>query len=196
MVKPFFRLTISINNSRESLAVLPVLDPTVRGKLLVLKVADDMGPIPTQIAERKSFCDRLESQMPAFAHFLLNEFQIPANLSCARFGVSEFIHPSVASELFDRSPQAELLLYLDTARWGADGKRTLWDQPDDRPAGTTRKLSDDTWYGTLACLEDLLTCSSVGSKVERLTNKKQLKNLLGDLAEQQADRVMHIHDAD
>src|SRR5262249_18635282 len=121
MVKPFFRLTISINDSRESLAVLPVLDPTVRGKLLVLKVADEMGPIPSQISDRKPFCERLESQLPSFAHFLLNEFRILDDLRCPRFGVSEFIHPSVASQLFARSPQAELLLYIDTARWGAAG---------------------------------------------------------------------------
>jgi hypothetical protein len=192
MVKPFFRLTISINDSRESLAVLPALDPTVRGKLIVLKVADDMGPIPAQISERKSFCDDIESQMPAFVHFLLNEFQIPDALRCPRFAIREFIHPSVASQLFGRSPQAELLLYIDSARWGTEGQFTLWEQDNDT---TSRKVNDGIWYGTQARLEDLLVSSSVGPKVERLLRKTKLGSLLSDL-EEQTERVIHIHDAD
>ena len=186
-VCPFLRLTISVNNDPDKMRVLPLLTPDMREKVMLFLVSD--APIPFSLDtmdERAAFVALLESQIPAYAWWLLNEFRLPAGLFHKRYGVRQWLHPTLARELFDDTPASELLALIDAARWDGgvvDGQQSLWELP-------SKSNAEGMWEDGHIELERVLLNSTVSKEAERLTRKFKIERLLSRLMKDEPDRVM------
>jgi hypothetical protein len=132
-VKPFWRLTISVNDERENLAILPPLDESLADKLMLLKVLKKPMPIRTATAaERERFWKGLVAELPAFIHHLL-KWKIPRKLVCHRFGIKHYHHPHLLAAINELAPESRLLALIDAHYWpelSADDRVAI-KQPDE-----------------------------------------------------------------
>lgn len=118
MVKPFWRMTTSINDEAENLMVLPPIDESLVDKMTILRAARTKMPMPTATGdERVVFWDTLVSEMPAFLNFLC-EWQIPEDIQSDRFGVSHYHDSGIVAELGSMDPE-ERLLELIVSHFGS-----------------------------------------------------------------------------
>lgn len=191
---PFWRLSISLNDDPDKMRVLPLLTPDTRDKLMIFHVESNPLPMPTTtLAERQAFREAIASELPAYAHWLLEEWKIPKEIQATRFGVKEWHHPSLVTELFEDTPAAELLMLIDAAEFEtpSTGKIKLWQLPD--PAN--RDESGKVWKGQAIDLEKILLgefgawSSSVAREAKKLFGHNKCARLLGRLREDQPARV-------
>lgn len=191
-VSPFFRVTISVNNDPDKMRVLPLLTPDMKDKVHLFMVSSAPLPMPTSsLGEREAFRNAIAKELPAYAWWLLNEFEI-AHPS-TRFGVREYHHPALAMELFDDTPAAELLQIVDAAELRAGSSDAsevyrLWD------VASHADKEKDEWEGSALDLERLLLgeggwVCSVAREAKRLCAHNRIERLLSRLKEDQADRV-------
>lgn len=187
-VYPFWRLTISLNDDPDKLRSLPVITEDLAGKVLIFHTSRKPLPMPTtNIAEQKAFRDQLSAEMPAFIHWLMNEWVIPEELltykngdDASRFGFREFHHPVIKDGLFDETPAAELMTLIDLATFdymGGDAK--LWDLP-------SRGEPGKSWHERAVSLEQLLTgegewICSVAKQARSLFSHNKAATLLARL---------------
>ncbi len=118
MLKPFWRVSISLNDEPEDLHVLPPIDSSLEDKMILLRAYRRDLPMPAStVAERKRFGDTLRGELPAFLHWLLTSYSIPEELRFERFGVRHFHHPDLLAMLREISNEARLMelinRYLD-----------------------------------------------------------------------------------
>jgi hypothetical protein len=120
-LRPFWRLTLTLNDEPEALLVLPPLDEHVADKILLLRASRFPLPMPTTTKdERAAFGRCLKGEFPAFLHFLMHEYQVPNGYGDARYVVAGWHHPDLTAALHDLSPAASLLALIDQlAPWGA-----------------------------------------------------------------------------
>lgn len=196
-VAPFFRTTISINDDPDKMRVLPLLTPDMKDKVHLFLVSADPLPMPTgTLDERQAFRTAIKEQLPAYAYWLLNEFEIPENIKGGRFGVKEWHHPTLAMELFDDTPAAELLSIIDAARFsdGLTSDMALWDLSGPDHSKAVPDMRGILWEGTAIDLEKFLlsggglTCS-VEREAKRLCMHNKVDRLLSRLKEDQPLRV-------
>lgn len=170
-LRPFWRLTITLNDEPEALLVLPPLDDHVADKILLLRASRFALPMPTVTHdERREFWLRLMGELPAFLHFLLHEYEPPAELHNARYVVAGWHHPELAEALHSLSPAAALLGLIDClAPWGVTEK----------------------WEGTAEELRVMLhQTGGITSDARRLLEWPQAcGNYLATLAKKHAERV-------
>jgi hypothetical protein len=192
VVSPFFRVTISINDDPDKMRVLPLLTPDMKDKVMLFMVSTAPLPMPTStLAERSDFRRVVAEQLPAYAWWLLNEFEV-AHPS-VRFGVAEYHHPSLAMELFDDTPPAEFLQIIDAAEFRATGEVSseaykLWDLRSE-----AEKIGEE-WEGAAMDLERLLLgedgwVSSVAREMKKLVMHNKVDRMLSRLKEDQPTRV-------
>lgn len=113
MLKPFWRLSITVNDEPENLMVLPPLDESLEDKIILLKAERRPMPMPTTTpAERETFWKALVSELPGLiAH--VEAFEIPAEHVSSRFGITHYHHPELLAKLDDLSPESKLLAFID-----------------------------------------------------------------------------------
>jgi hypothetical protein len=124
----FQRLSISCNDEPENLLVLPPLDESIKGKLILFKVERNKSafPGPTD-AQRAAFLRTIQSELPAFAADLL-EYEIPPSLADDRYGVAHFHHPDILNELGALQPETELVEFIDEELFGGpSGDTKVWE---------------------------------------------------------------------
>jgi hypothetical protein len=110
-LKPFWRLSISVNDEPENLMVLPPIDDSVSDKLILLRASRSLKgmPMPTEtLAQRKVFWKTLVKELPAFIGFL-EEWKIPRESRSGRFGITHFHHPAVLEAIDALAPESKLL---------------------------------------------------------------------------------------
>jgi uncharacterized protein DUF5906 len=108
-LRPFWRLSISLNEEPENLMVLPPIDDSIEDKLILLRAAQFPMPMPTAtLAQRKAFWNTLEGELPAFIQFLV-QWEIPQELVSERFGIAHFHHPDILEAIDDLAPESKLL---------------------------------------------------------------------------------------
>lgn len=113
-LRPFWRLTLTLNDEPEALLVLPPLDEHVADKILLLRASRFPLPMPTTTKdERAGFWRCLMGELPAFLHFLLHEYQPPDAFRDARYVVAAWHHPALTEALHELSPSAALLALID-----------------------------------------------------------------------------------
>lgn len=113
-LKPFWRVSISLNDEPENLMILPPLDDSLVDKLMLLRVTRASLPMPTYtLEERKRFWDTLVAEIPMFV-WHLSEWEIPEDLKCPRFGIKRFHHPDILATLNEISPENKLLVLIDS----------------------------------------------------------------------------------
>lgn len=190
-VHPYWRLTITLNDDPDKLRSLPLVTKDFADKVLIFHSKKSELPMPTRTEpERKAFRDQIRSELPAFAHFLLNQYEIPESLlkykdgsDATRFGFREFHHPIIRDGLFDDTPAAELLQLIDMAEFSDSmDKFKLWEIPSEK-MGTVGKC----WHGRAQDLHHLLTgeadgfTSSVDTMAKALFRHNKCATLLGRL---------------
>lgn len=211
-VDPFWRFSLSLNDDPDKLRAFPMLTPDFRDKVLMLRVLKRPLPMPTTTAaEQKEFNAATRAEMKAYAHWLLHEFEVPEELlrengeDATRFGFRSWQHPSLAAELFDDTPAAQLLRLIDAAEFehNVNGTRHLWDLPGPQwnQAGRKgRECSSWTqepglWRGSAIDLEKLLSgdspgwSCSVAKEAQKLFRHAAVERLLSRLKEDRFDRV-------
>lgn len=136
-LKPFWRLTISLNDETENLMVLPPLDDSLEDKMIILRAHRSPMPMPTETQEqRQAFWARLTMELPAFLDWLLG-WEIPEGMRSQRFGVAHFHHPAILAAVDALSPEARLLSIIDGAIFV--GRITAWEGTAD---GLEKELTD------------------------------------------------------
>ncbi|VGO12413.1 hypothetical protein PDESU_00965 [Pontiella desulfatans] len=114
MLKPFWRLSITLNDEPEDLHVLPPLDAGVEDKLIILRAFKRELPMPaTTRTDKKAFWETLLSEIPAFLYWLLNSYKIPDALTSDRFGIAHYHNPDLITSLHTTSNEAEFLSLVE-----------------------------------------------------------------------------------
>jgi len=114
MLRPFWRLSVSLNDEPENLMVLPPMDDSLEDKIILLRGYRNPMPMPTATNEEKElFWQTLMDELPAFIHYL-TEFEIPVHLVSERFGITHFHHPDLVRELDALAPEYRLLTMIET----------------------------------------------------------------------------------
>jgi len=125
-VKPFWRLSISVNDEPEDLMVLPPIDESLADKIILLKTNAVPMPMPTTtLDERTRFWATLMAELPAFIGFLLS-WDVPAELQDSRFGITHFHHPDILSDLDTLSPEFRLLSLIDSELFDSAFSEKKW----------------------------------------------------------------------
>jgi len=124
-LKPFWRLSISVNIEPHNLLILPGLDDSLEDKLILVKATRFPMPMPTRTpAERKTFWDKLVGELPAFVDYLL-KWHIPEEKRSERFGVTHYHHPEIRKVIDSILPEMRMLDLID--RTVLSGKSTAWE---------------------------------------------------------------------
>ena len=112
-LRPFWRLTISLNDEPENLMILPPWDDSIEDKVIILKAeSHEMGMPTATNDERATFWNALIDCLPAFVDFLFN-WEIPERLSSHRYGVTHFQHPGILEALGALAPEARFIELID-----------------------------------------------------------------------------------
>lgn len=178
-LRPFWRVTITVNDEPENLMVLPPLDDSLGDKLQLLRAFKRPMPMPTESDdERSAFWERLVSELPAFVHFLTT-WTIPAELRSSRFGVTHYHHPALVAAIDSLAPEQKLLGLLDGELFTS--------------------AAAGAWHGTAAELESQLTgansrCAYEARKL--LSWPTACGVYLARLAKRMPERIAHDRDAD
>lgn len=106
----YWRMTLSINDTAEALAILPALESTLLDKLLVFKCYREEMPLPTRNGElNRAF----ESELPAFLHWLLHEFEIPDSIKQERWGVKSYLSEDVRRNTDATTIETTLIEFME-----------------------------------------------------------------------------------
>lgn len=205
-VYPFWRLTISLNDHPDKLHQLPLITGDFGDKVLLFHCAHEPLPMPTRtIDEQRAFRDAITSELPAYAFWLLNTWEIPDELTryddgrdAMRFGFREFHHPIIKGELFDDTPASQLLGFIDLAEFTSsewEGSRKLW-QIESNAEG------EGVWWERADILQQLLTgdgpyMCTVAQLAKKLFAHAKCSQLLARLANEESTchRVVGGEDA-
>ena len=169
-LKPFWRVTITLNDEPENLLILPPIDESLEDKIILLKAYKNPMPMETgTLAGRNKFMAVLMEEIPMFIH-QLQRFEIPERLRSERFGIKHFQHPELLSALSDMSPEMRLLSLIDA----------MMDEVNDPGA----------WEGSATELEQVLFQSKFSHEARRLLDwNNATGTYLGRLAKQTPFRV-------
>jgi hypothetical protein len=103
MVRPYWRVTISLNDDGDNLHVLPPIDASLEDKIIMVQCGfhgTGLGSPHLGI--------KLEEELPAFLHYLLNVYELPEQYKSDRYGVKEFMHPNLRELLCETDPSLVL----------------------------------------------------------------------------------------
>lgn len=120
--QPFWRLTMTLNDTPERLKLLPPLDADIEDKILLLKANQVKFPYPSKTMEDfHAYWDALLKEIPAYMH-AIRRWEIPAKIRCERFGVKTYHDPDFVDDLLMLSPEGKLWsLICDTGIAPASG---------------------------------------------------------------------------
>jgi hypothetical protein len=176
-LNPWWRLTISLNDRADRMHVLPSLDEDIGGKIILLQASVHPMPMPAETSEERTlFWNQLISELPAFLHWLINDFRIPNEWRNTRFGILGWHHPTLAALLEELSAASAILELIDQLKpWG---------------------LTSTTWEGTALELRTLLfENQSTRRDAEKLLSyTNACGQYLNDLARRQPPRVKAFRD--
>ena len=180
----FRRVTISVNDEPENLAVCPPLDPSIQDKVFLFhcgKAEKCFEPFRDKGGEvdRQGVWLAVMKEIHAVRAWLLREFPakaIPKDYRDDRFGVRAWHHPELLNELAAMAKETRLLQLVDEAFY------------------PKRKDDDCDIYvekiGSSSELEKELRKSEIGFQFEKLLSfVGEFGSLLGKLAKSQPKRV-------
>jgi hypothetical protein len=107
-LKPFRRLSVSVNDEASNLDILPVLEDSLLDKIVILKAHPGEMPMPTGTSEEKTaFAEKIKSELPAYLAYLL-KMQIPAEIKGGRYGVEAFQDKEIVEAMQETAPEHQL----------------------------------------------------------------------------------------
>ncbi len=105
-LKPFWRLSMSVNDEPDHLEILPPFAESLMDKIILLHCKHAPMPMPAGTHEEKAiFWKALTDQLPAYVYWLQNHFVIEPDMSHPRFGTAPFFHPYIVGLLDDIAPK-------------------------------------------------------------------------------------------
>ena len=115
---PFWRLSITLNDEAESLIVLPPLDESLQDKMMLLRAFKHDMPMPTDTLEQwAAFSALLELELTYFIEYLLNQWAVPGDLRCGRYGVKHYHNAELLQMMSVLAPETKLMELLDSELW-------------------------------------------------------------------------------
>lgn len=113
-LKPFWRITITLNDEPEALMVLPLLNDDLMDKLILIRAFRVNFPFGhDDIDARQVYRRRLSAELPAFLAWL-REWRVPEKLKDPRWGIKAWQNPGLVEALQQLSPEDRLLDMIDT----------------------------------------------------------------------------------
>lgn len=113
MLRPFWRVSITVNDDPEFLMVLPPLDESIEDKIILLKAEKHPMPMPTFTAQdRAAFGAVLKAELPGFMHFI-DTWTVPEELKSQRFGITHYHNKDLLYQLDSLAPEEKLLSIID-----------------------------------------------------------------------------------
>lgn len=113
VLKPFWRVSISLNDEPENLMILPPLDDSMLDKMIILRAYKKPMPMPTAKNEdRVKFWTTIKSELPAFIYFI-TKTEILEEFTDERYGIKQYHNDYIISELDQLSPEKRLLDLID-----------------------------------------------------------------------------------
>lgn len=103
------RLTLSVNDEAENLAILPPLDESLIDKMSMLRCQPGFPFDMSTPGARQELEDKIAKELPAFIHYLLEEYRIPEEIKDDRFGVKAYHHEHLIQEIHGLAPETGLL---------------------------------------------------------------------------------------
>jgi len=183
-LRPFWRVTVSLNEAPEDLLVLPPLDDGIRDKIMLIAVNRGLPPLPVNsLEERSALRSGLVRELPAFlAH--LESWQMPPEIQDQRYGVRQFHHPRILVALRELAPEQRFLEIIDAVLFRGGLDDFLDD--DDR-------VGEGPWQGTAMDLERRLLRSDFKREVEGLLSFNNASGtFLRRLEQEPPHRVVHV----
>jgi len=112
-LEPLWRLTMSMNEEPEDLAVLPPFDDGISEKLMLLKGAmnEVVSGVDTD-EKRDQLWKTLTGELPAFIAWL-KEWNIPNDLRADRLGIKTYHNPELLVKITELQPEQRLLALID-----------------------------------------------------------------------------------
>jgi energy-coupling factor transporter ATP-binding protein EcfA2 len=171
VLRPFWRVSITVNDEPENMMLLPPIDDSLADKLMIFKARHFTLPMPTVTAsERSAIQRRITADLPAFIWHLFNETKVPRNLESRRFGVTHFHHPEIIAMLWDLDPEKRFLRLVENSFKG----RTRWE-------GSAEDLE-----------AELGKCGDIYEVRKVLSWNNACGTYLGRLAKKYPDKVKHL----
>jgi len=191
-LRPFWRVSISVNDEPEAMMVLPPLSDSVTDsigdKIILLKAQKADIPCAAGNDEWQAFWHGLMAELPAFIDSLV-KWQIPGELQDRRFGVKAWQHPDLLTALDALAPETRLLALID---------EVIFTGFHCDPVKTARGVKLgwlSKWEGTAEDLERrLCNDEGFGHEARRLLGHWQAATgtYLGRLAQKHPDRVVKL----
>lgn len=182
------RLLWCVNKDADALCAIPRMETGVSDKMMLFLASK--ATLPMDLGEpegRAEFWNQIDKELPAFAHYLLEEFQISEDLHCGRFGVKTFHHPEVVALLTKLEYENHLLDIIDHC---FESGELSEHQFCERSDGTMAKA----WVGRSLTLKAVIERDLPIREAQVLfPHPTSCGRLLGKLAELHPDRVAH-HD--
>lgn len=162
----FRRITQSLNWSTENLNTLPLIDDSMRGKLMLFKCDSALDVLST---DRETNMANLRAAMPGYIRFL-KSLKVEKRYSAPREGVAHYHDPALSEAIYAVSHQRRLLDIIDEVCFATS-------------RDTKRVSADD--------LERELRNSGLRGSVEKLLahSVNACGNFLGRLREEEPNRV-------
>jgi hypothetical protein len=171
----FRRITLSVNDEPENLAIVPPLDDSLRDKLNLYKCCrvtealrefvtsnqpalelrgQKIANLPQSDFDRAACKAAVRAEVPLIRAWLLRQFPtVPEELRANRFGIVSAQHPDLLAELCALAPETRLLQLIDDIvfRKGEDDKghtiETVSVVRDIKSGDLERQLRSDTDFG-------------------------------------------------
>jgi hypothetical protein len=162
-LKPYWRMSMSLNDMAEHLAIFPPIDESLDDKIILLKA--HAGAVPAlveRVGGRKIFEAKLKDELPAVLYYLLHEFRVPGELRDTRMGLKGYQNPEIMSDIEGTAPEYQLLEALLTC-------------PERDGSGSTYTNTALGWSGRLLEMNEALrsvitspvVCGRYFSRLER-----------------------------
>jgi hypothetical protein len=110
---PFWRLFICINDTPNGLAVLPYMVEGLRDKVNLYQI-QRAPQVPSSDTEKQLFLDRIEAELPYFAHYLEN-LEIPYDPNDSRNGVGVYHNPAIIGLLLGSEDTEQIMAIVTQA---------------------------------------------------------------------------------
>jgi|GEM_PF-6382877 len=177
VLRPYWRMSFSLNGETHYLAALPVLDASMMDKLVILECSSNAVHLPTSGPDGNVMERATNSELPAFIHYLLNEHVISPEIADDRYGMMGYANIRIKEELAELGEEYLLLECLQIKYRGADDvRKTLLGIMNDLESPDTAaaiKMIIRRHYTIKGCLEKLaLNPESGVKKVSLYRNTK------------------------
>jgi hypothetical protein len=181
-LNPFWRVSVSLNDEPENLAIIPPIDDSLSDKIILCKAYRNELPMPTTTdEERTAFQGEIKQEMPGYIHSLL-KMEIPPDLRHPRYGVKAYLHPELLGSLNEIAPEFRLLDLIDNCffRFKAEDpqkfspvkRQPAKNEPLKKTATEWEERLRDADYGLRDQVNKLLYASNTcGTYLTRLAEK-------------------------